>query len=362
MPTQDNCEDLNVESCVDENGQTIIGGDSYSVPTGRYVKHVVNVCGSGGGGSAMKVCAGGGLELVGSGENQCMQIITEDDSALVLDNGILKIDSTKIKVTSDNVFPAGTDPGLVSALPVFTDPDGNVWNNQSDYNKWLYEDQKRQDQEIEDLKNSSSGGGEKMVFWGIMPKDAPLGALWTDQDTLKQYVHTGDGTWAQVAQCAGGEIIKENQTYIEYTKYAYGMGAVNHNGESITGGQVDIWWDSTEGKDYYDGDYYWEVDMLGDDTWVKHEDLPQEFLDKINYRWQNNSRYGYEAAVDNTFSHIQHPDYPCARIRITCSNYSHVDDKDFAILTSEPTPMFPNANYSGKEPPTADKYFPVCNP
>ena len=116
MPTQDNCDDLKVESCVDENGQTINGGDSYEVPTGRYVKHVVNVCGSGGGGSAMKVCAGGGLELIGSGENQCMQIITEDDSALVLDNGILKIDSTKVKVTSDNVFPAGTDPGLVSAL------------------------------------------------------------------------------------------------------------------------------------------------------------------------------------------------------------------------------------------------------
>ena len=133
MPTQNNCDDLQVDSCVDENGQTIIGGDSYEVPTGRYVKHVVNVCGTAStGGSGMKVCNGGGLELVGSGDAQCMQIITEPDSAFVLDNGILKIDSTKDKVTSDNVFPAGTDPGLVSTLPVFTDPDGNVWNNQSD--------------------------------------------------------------------------------------------------------------------------------------------------------------------------------------------------------------------------------------
>jgi stress-induced morphogen len=54
MPKQNNCDDLKVESCVDDNGQTISGGDSYDVPTGRYVKHVVNVCetaGSGGGGT-----------------------------------------------------------------------------------------------------------------------------------------------------------------------------------------------------------------------------------------------------------------------------------------------------------------------
>lgn len=55
MPKQNNCDDLKVESCVDDNGQTISGGDSYDVPTGRYVKHVVNVCetaGSGGGGGS----------------------------------------------------------------------------------------------------------------------------------------------------------------------------------------------------------------------------------------------------------------------------------------------------------------------
>jgi hypothetical protein len=179
------------------------------------------------------------------------------------------------------------------------------------------------------------------------------------------YVHTGGGTWAQVAQCAGdGETINEHETYIEYTKYAYGVSSVNHNGQSITGGMVDIWWDSTEGKDYYDGDHYWEVDMLGDGTWVKHEDLPQEFLDKINFRFEGNSRYAYEAAPGSTAfnGHGQHPDYPCAMCRITCSNYSKINDEDFAILTSEATPMFPNDNYSDKEPPAADKYFPVCNP
>jgi len=160
MPTQDNCDDLKVESCVDENGQTINGGDSYEVPTGRYVKHVVNVCGSGGAaagsGLETKACPDGGLtETWGSATEVCLSIATEPDSALVLDGGVLKIDSTKLKVTSDNVLPAGTDPGLVSTLPVFTDPNGNVWNNQSDYNIWLYEEQERQDDEIERVEEES---------------------------------------------------------------------------------------------------------------------------------------------------------------------------------------------------------------
>ena len=154
MPTQDNCDDLQVDSCVDENGQTINGGDSYEVPTGRYVKHVVNVCGSGGSGATSDAlettaCPDGGLEETWSGaDKMCLSIKTEADSALVLDGGVLKIDSTKIKVTSDNVLPAGTDPGLLSTVPAFMDPDGNVWNNQSDYNVWIWEGQTRQDDEL----------------------------------------------------------------------------------------------------------------------------------------------------------------------------------------------------------------------
>ena len=123
----------------------------FTVPLGRYGSHVVPIAGGGGNGSFMKACADGGLKIVGTGDAACMAIKTEPDSALVLDGGVLKIDSTKIKVTSDNVLAPGTDPGLVSNVPVFTDPDGNTWSNQSDYNIWLYEEQKRQDEDLENL-------------------------------------------------------------------------------------------------------------------------------------------------------------------------------------------------------------------
>ena len=321
MPTQDNCDDLKVESCVDENGQTINGGDSYEVPTGRYVKHVVNVCGSGGSGSGMKVCADSGLELIGSGDAQCMQIITEPDGALVIDNGILKIDSTKVKVTSDNVFPAGTDPGLLSTVPTFTAPDGEVFDNQYDYNQWLYNDQKRQDQEIEDLKNAPSGGGQ-MVFWGILPKDAPQGALWTDQDTLKMYVHTGGGTWAQVAQCAGDD----TDTIVETPWIRIDEMRVLRQYSGWTNGS-----DSHITKilyaDYHYNDRFpstitdeWEWDEDGDGNWVAYDPRTDSeadsHLDDSNYfyyLWSCEAHSGVPAMDPG------HP-HPCAKLRSRLTN------------------------------------------
>ena len=184
MPKHDNCEDLQVESCVDDNGQSIQGGDSYSVPTGRYVKHVVSVCDSGGGvnagGLETRACDGGGLEETWQGPDAlCLSIKTEDDSALVLDNGVLKIDSTKLKVTSDNVLPAGTDPGLLTTGPVWISPEGDEFNNQSDVNQWIYADQKRQDEALEDVQDNYlskygdtvSDAGDVTYSW---PKDVTI--------------------------------------------------------------------------------------------------------------------------------------------------------------------------------------------
>jgi hypothetical protein len=452
MPTQDNCDDLKVESCVDENGQTINGGDSYEVPTGRYVKHVVNVCGSGGSGSGMKVCPGGGLELIGADDAQCMQIITEPDGALVLDNGILKIDSTKVKVTSDNVFPAGTDPGLVSALPVFTDPDGNVWNNQSDYNIWLYEQQKgflhKHGHNVDDapglakyhwnegvyLQGAEDGGtgsfivmkddmnvisprnitlsadnmmslsaykgaitigahtdllmsatdgnvnlgaskgttwieskeqdvilkadvgteridrviddtsdpkqivnkeyvdqaitdnvppaATQMVYWGILPKNAPQGALWTDQDTLKMYVHTGGGTWAQIAQCAGDDTdtivetpwirIDEMRVLRQYSGFTHG------SDDHIT---------KILFADYHYNDRFpstitdeWERDENGDGNWVTYDPRTDSEADSrlddsnyFYYLWSCEAGSGYPP-MD-----VNHP-HPCAKLRTRLTN------------------------------------------
>ena len=209
------------------------------------------------------------------------------------------------------------------------------------------------------------GGGKQMVFYGELPPDkAPEGAIFTQEDSLKQFVHIGDGVWVEHTSCVGdGKVIEEEKTYVRFTKYAYITYSNNHNGQSIIAGKVDIWWASEEGKNYYDGDWYWEVDMFKDDTWIKHEDLPQEFLDKINFRFQNKSSYQYEAAPGSTESSLtKHPDYPCARVRFTGSNYSSINANDFTVETSEPTPMFPNTFYSDTVPPAEDVYFPCPNP
>ncbi len=412
----------------------------FEVPLGRYGSHVVPIGGSGSGsGSGMKVCNGGGLEIIGTDDAACMQIKTETDGALVLDGGVLKIDSTKLKVTTDNVYPAGTDPGLLSTLPVFTDPDGNTWNNQSDYNKWLYEDQKRQDKEIEYLKgcafpvitdvlgsydamlawgssganwfllvdqslhqnewpdprdeeptslwvnkveypvlSSGNAGGvnwryqlpdncldhlmgeevtvslcdpgenyvtleefEKdqerqdqeiealknsssvpMVYWGIMPKDAPLGALWTDQDTLKQYVHTGGGTWAQIAQCAGdGEVITEEPwIYIEdlrtiriYSSTAWGT--VNYCQK--------IMLYEFHYNDSHPGDITqeWEWDENNDGNWVPYKPEHDPYA-ITNHNYTDNSYWTYEWAPESNQGQgldPAHP-HPCTKLRVRLHN------------------------------------------
>ena len=123
----------------------------FEVPLGRYGSHVVPIGGGGGGGKAGSACPNGGLkegtDINGDG---CLSIDVKPGGAIILDGGKLAIDTTKLKVSTDNVYPSGTNPGIV-----YTGPDGEVWNTQDDYNQWLYEDQERQDLDRERVEQES---------------------------------------------------------------------------------------------------------------------------------------------------------------------------------------------------------------
>ena len=141
----------------------------FTVPLGRYGSHVVPIGGTGGGGNGEildnSICPGGGLQHnVNVDGSHCIALNLKPGGAIIIDNDQLAIDTTKLKVTTDNVYPAGTNPGIV-----YTGPDGEVWDTQEDYNQWLYdtisnaepyddsalwEDQKRQDEELEEFKES----------------------------------------------------------------------------------------------------------------------------------------------------------------------------------------------------------------
>ena len=104
----------------------------FTVPLGRYGSHVVPI--GGGGGAAGAACPNGGLK---AGTNidgkDCLSVNLKQDGAIILDNGQLAIDTSKLKITTDQVYPSGTDTGIV-----IDGPDGESWDTQYDYNQWLY--------------------------------------------------------------------------------------------------------------------------------------------------------------------------------------------------------------------------------
>jgi len=141
----------------------------FTVPLGRYGSHVVPVGGGGGGGGGA-ACPDGGLKAGTTIDGKdCLSLSLMPGGAIVLQNGQLAIDTSKLKITTDQVLPSGTNTGIV-----IDGPDGEVWNTQADYNQWLYDeitnvdhsdyvtqdefkqDQDRQDQELEDYKQEVS--------------------------------------------------------------------------------------------------------------------------------------------------------------------------------------------------------------
>ena len=118
----------------------------FTVPLGRYGSHVVPIGGAGGGGGG-SACPNGGLKGGTTVDGKdCLSLNLKPGGAIILQGGQLAIDTTKLKITTNQVFPSGTDTGIV-----ISGPDGESWATQYDYNQWLYEEQKRQDEDLENL-------------------------------------------------------------------------------------------------------------------------------------------------------------------------------------------------------------------
>ena len=174
------------------------------------------------------------------------------------------------------------------------------------------------------ITNNVPPAATQMVYWGIMPKDAPQGALWTDQDTLKQYVHTGSGTWAQVAQCTGdGETITAEEPWIyitdlrtmrQYSSTAWG---------SVKNCQKIMLYE-WHYNDAHPGDVTqeWEWDENNDGNWVpyKPENDPYAFTD---HNFTNNSYWTYQDAPESNDGTLEmdpaHP-HPCTKLRVRLHN------------------------------------------
>jgi len=140
-------------------------GSTKSYPSSfKGIIEAINDWDGGGGGSTpISLCPGGGL----------------DDSM-----GCVKLDYANVKVTSDNVYPAGTTD-FTRAVPAYTGPDGETWEHQDDYNTYVYN-------YIHDIE---TGGGT--YFGDIPPATASEGDVFTQSGTYAHYVYNGS-TWVQI--------------------------------------------------------------------------------------------------------------------------------------------------------------------
>lgn len=99
--------------------------------------------------------------------------------------------------------PPGGMPGrsVSPARPIYT-PEGEEITNQQEINWYLY-------------TNLGSEARPEMVFYGVKPPDkAPEGAIFTHEDSLKQFMHIGDGVWVEQSSCSGGgEAVKSFKAF-----------------------------------------------------------------------------------------------------------------------------------------------------
>ena len=130
---------------------------------------------------------------------------------------------------------------------------------------------------VSDCDPGCQESGPQMVFYGAAPPDkAENGALFTDEDSLKQFVHLGDGVWVEVTGCNGGESNSALLSAVKFTGYqtkVY-MGTP-HSDRTIFS---EVHWETMQGI-HFEDEITVEVDMNHTDTWVDaHEMTDDELL------------------------------------------------------------------------------------
>ena len=163
----------------------------FTVPLGRYGSHVVPIGGSGGGSGA--ACLNGGLKGgTNSNGEPCLSVNLKAGGALVLQNGKLAIDTTKLKITTDQVYPSGTNTGIV-----ITGPDGESWRTQYDYNQWLYTDKERQDELIEeiieDIDKIADPDDGSLTYRFVTHEELDADQERQDEDNEEKFVNVSGG-------------------------------------------------------------------------------------------------------------------------------------------------------------------------
>ena len=196
-----------------------------------------------------------------------------------------------------------------------------------------------------------------MIYYGEEPPcmdDLPLGALFTDEDTLKQFVHTGNCNWVETTSCGAGEEgnMPGGLTAVNFTGYR----ARSYQGTPGSDRTIltELFWETQEGI-HFEDEITVEVDMQNDGNWEDVHLMDQAQLDAYEIGIVFAAEYGgvafnfdYKGTHDGPWD--PHPTFPCAQMRVTIKNINLENDKDFTIKTSDPTFVFPEYKQDPAEP------------
>ena len=164
----------------------------------------------------------------------------------------------------------------------------------------------------------------EMVYYGLEPPDeAPTGALFTDENTLKQFVCQEDGVWVEISSCTGGEevgSIEEPWIHIDEVRVLRQYSGLSLGSDDYVA-KVLIY--DYHYNDQYKSDltYEWEWDEIGDGNWVSYD---PDADPNANTTWLDSSGYIYylwspEGGSGYPPMDPAHP-HPCAKLRVRMTN------------------------------------------
>jgi hypothetical protein len=198
----------------------------------------------------------------------------------------------------------------------------------------------------------------QMVHYGTRPPaHAPTGAVFTDEESLKQFIQISQGVWVEQTSCGAGPggTISGNLTAVKFTGYRTriyaGFGATQKSLLS------EVYWETQQGI-HFEDEYLVEVDMFGNGGWQDAHaltDAEKAALDigmvfvaesgaiAFNFDWKGTNDGPWDPQAN----------YPCAQMRITVTNKNLLDPGDVTVKTSDPMFVFPEYKQDPKlETPT----------
>ena len=165
----------------------------------------------------------------------------------------------------------------------------------------------------------------QMVFYGVKPPDeTPVGAIFTDENSIKSFVHQGEGVWIEHTPCVGdGDGGEEERPWVRIDDWRVVREYFGSSVSQSPDGFVSkiLLWDVPCNEIYpYTLTQEWEWDELGDDNWVPLDMTPNDKIHTLNY--EDNWYWRYRYTPEDFDGNGMDPNFPdpCAKVRCRVKN------------------------------------------